>query len=141
MLFTHQPLSQIILQWLPHSLGQLKQLSTLRVDQNHLCKVTEAIESCENLSEPVLTENMLMALPRSLGKLTKLTNIDTHWNRLEVLQPKVGVSVLSLRDNYLVILCGNLPTQLSCRCWVCLGTGCRDCCCGSPTSTSRLMAG
>lgn len=45
-----------------------------------------------------------MALPRPLGKLTKLTNSDMHWNRLEVLQPKIGVCVLSLRDNHLVIL-------------------------------------
>lgn len=44
VLFTHCLLSQILLQWLPHCLGQLKQLSTLKVDQNHLCKVTEATE-------------------------------------------------------------------------------------------------
>lgn len=40
--------------------GQLKQLSILKVDQNRLCEVTEAIGDCENLSELILTENLLM---------------------------------------------------------------------------------
>lgn len=39
--------------------GQLKQLSILKVDQNRLCEVTEAIGDCENLSELILTENLL----------------------------------------------------------------------------------
>jgi hypothetical protein len=39
--------------------GQLKQLSILKVDQNRLCEVTEAIGECENLSELILTENLL----------------------------------------------------------------------------------
>lgn len=43
--------------------GQLKQLSILKVDQNRLCEVTEAIGDCENLSELVLTENLLTVRP------------------------------------------------------------------------------
>lgn len=39
--------------------GQLKQLSILKVDQNRLTEVTESIGDCENLSELILTENML----------------------------------------------------------------------------------
>lgn len=39
--------------------GQLKQLSILKVDQNRLSEVTEAIGGCENLSELILTENLL----------------------------------------------------------------------------------
>lgn len=39
--------------------GQLKQLSILKADQNRLCEVTEAIGDCENLSELILTENLL----------------------------------------------------------------------------------
>lgn len=34
-------------------------MSILKVDQNRLCEVTEAIGGCENLSELVLTENLL----------------------------------------------------------------------------------
>lgn len=48
------------------------------------------------------------ALPRSLGKLTKLTNLNVDRNHLEVLPPEIGgcvaLSVLSLRDNRLAIL-------------------------------------
>lgn len=143
--------------------GQLKQLSILKVDQNRLCEVTEAIGDCENLSELILTENLLtvgpvselvweagrmgehleacrvvgarhllrlgqskgrdctlrlllvsdphssrQALPHSLGKLTKLTNLNVDRNHLEVLPPEIGgcvaLSVLSLRDNRLAVL-------------------------------------
>ncbi|KAB0393015.1 hypothetical protein E2I00_010729, partial [Balaenoptera physalus] len=48
-----------LLQRLPDGIGQLKQLSILKVDQNRLCEVTEAIGDCENLSELILTENLL----------------------------------------------------------------------------------
>lgn len=48
------------------------------------------------------------ALPRSLGKLTKLTNLNVDRNHLEVLPPEIGgcvaLSVLSLRDNRLAAL-------------------------------------
>lgn len=48
------------------------------------------------------------ALPRSLGKLSKLTNLNVDRNRLEVLPPEIGgcvaLSVLSLRDNRLAVL-------------------------------------
>lgn len=151
------------------------------MDQNRLGEVTEAIGGCENLSELILTENLLtvgpaprlpcpvgsrvsreaesggpgcdgarcrlgweageeerpdpvsdgprgrlppdpsallptsdpsshpgQALPHSLGKLTKLTNLNVDRNRLEALPPEIGgcaaLSVLSLRDNRLAIL-------------------------------------
>ena len=48
------------------------------------------------------------ALPRSLGKLSKLTNLNVDRNRLEALPPEIGgcvaLSVLSLRDNRLAVL-------------------------------------
>lgn len=47
--------------------GQLKQLSILKVDQNRLCEVTEAIGDCENLSELILTENLLTVRPGLAG--------------------------------------------------------------------------
>lgn len=47
--------------------GQLKQLSILKVDQNRLCEVTEAIGDCENLSELMLTENLLTVWPSLAG--------------------------------------------------------------------------
>lgn len=41
------------------SLGCLKQLSILKVDQNRLTHLTDSIGECENLTELVLTENLL----------------------------------------------------------------------------------
>lgn len=40
-------------------LGCLKQLSILKVDQNRLTHLTDSIGECENLTELVLTENLL----------------------------------------------------------------------------------
>lgn len=39
--------------------GSLKQLSILKVDQNRLTDLTDSIGECENLTELVLTENLL----------------------------------------------------------------------------------
>lgn len=50
----------------------------------------------------------VQALPRSLGRLAKLTNLNVDRNRLEMLPPEIGgctaLSVLSLRDNRLAVL-------------------------------------
>lgn len=54
----HPSSSQACLHIIPTP-GQLKQLSILKADQNRLCEVTEAIGDCENLSELILTENLL----------------------------------------------------------------------------------
>lgn len=40
-------------------LGSLKQLSILKVDQNRMTHLTDSIGECENLTELVLTENLL----------------------------------------------------------------------------------
>lgn len=117
------------------------------MDQNRLTEVTEAIGDCANLSELILTENLLQVgmqvgstccalgsrspgeladlprvavlrlhprvlfsqtLPRSLGKLTKLTNLNVDRNRLTLLPAEIGgcssLNVLSLRDNRLELL-------------------------------------
>ncbi|KAJ6661518.1 hypothetical protein lerEdw1_014428 [Lerista edwardsae] len=136
-------LSQNLLETIPDGIGQLKQLSILKVDQNRLVEVTEALGDCENLSELVLTENLLavsvpapaqpsppsvppgswesgltlaaslQALPKAVGKLTKLTNLNVDRNRLTALPAEIGgcssLNVLSLRDNRLE----RLPPELA----------------------------
>lgn len=42
------------------STGKLKKLSILKVDQNRLTQLTEAVGNCECLTELVLTENQLL---------------------------------------------------------------------------------
>lgn len=40
--------------------GKLKKLSILKVDQNRLTQLPEAVGDCESLTELVLTENQLL---------------------------------------------------------------------------------
>lgn len=40
--------------------GKLKKLSILKLDQNRLTQLPEAVGDCENLTELVLTENRLL---------------------------------------------------------------------------------
>lgn len=40
--------------------GKLKKLSILKVDQNRLTQLPEAVGDCESLTELVLTENRLL---------------------------------------------------------------------------------
>lgn len=40
--------------------GKLKKLSILKVDQNRLAQLPEAVGDCESLTELVLTENRLL---------------------------------------------------------------------------------
>lgn len=63
--------------------GQLKQLSILKVDQNRLTDMTESIGDCENLSELILTENMLtvstqLPLPCIHVHCSKAAGIPSH---------------------------------------------------------------
>uniref|UniRef100_A0A672J3U6 PDZ domain-containing protein n=1 Tax=Salarias fasciatus TaxID=181472 RepID=A0A672J3U6_SALFA len=85
--------------------GSLKQLSILKVDQNRLTHLTDSIGECENLTELVLTENLL--------QLKKLTNLNVDRNRLGSVPKELGgcasLNVLSLRDNRL----GKLPAELA----------------------------
>lgn len=58
-----------------------------------------------NLQELVLTENCLTELPTSIGRLTKLNNLNVDLNALESIPIEIGncasLGVLSLRDNKL----------------------------------------
>uniref|UniRef100_A0A672J4E2 PDZ domain-containing protein n=1 Tax=Salarias fasciatus TaxID=181472 RepID=A0A672J4E2_SALFA len=77
----------------------------MKVDQNRLTHLTDSIGECENLTELVLTENLL--------QLKKLTNLNVDRNRLGSVPKELGgcasLNVLSLRDNRL----GKLPAELA----------------------------
>lgn len=64
------------------------------------------------MQELILTENFLMHLPPSIGKMTKLSNLNADRNTLECLPDEIGLctslGVLSLRDNKL----RKLPAEL-----------------------------
>jgi len=64
------------------------------------------------MQELILTENMLSELPASIGRMTKLSNLNVDRNALESLPKEIGscanLGVLSLRDNKLK----KLPSEL-----------------------------
>lgn len=72
---------------------------------------------CENMQELILTENFLTKLPDSIGRMTKLNNLNVDRNALEDIPIEIGscssLGVLSLRDNKLKKLPSELGNCLS----------------------------
>lgn len=64
------------------------------------------------MQELILTENFLIELPNSIGRMSKLNNLNVDRNALTSLPPEIGqlinLGVLSLRDNKLE----RLPSEL-----------------------------
>lgn len=64
------------------------------------------------MQELILTENFLTKLPSSIGRMTKLNNLNVDRNALETIPIEIGnckaLGVLSLRDNKLK----QLPAEL-----------------------------
>lgn len=46
--------------------------------------------SCENLQELILTENFLVELPVTIGRLVNLTNLNVDRNSLHCLPTEIG---------------------------------------------------
>ena len=67
----------------------MKKLSILKADQNRLHQLTPAIGDCFNITELVLTENLLIELPTSIGQLKKITTFNVDRNQLEYLPKEV----------------------------------------------------
>ena len=67
---------------------------------------------CENMQELILTENFLVELPNSIGRMVRLNNLNVDRNALISIPAEIGyctnLGVLSLRDNKLT----KLPSQL-----------------------------
>lgn len=67
---------------------------------------------CENMQELILTENFLVELPASIGRMRKLNNLNVDRNSLAAIPNEFGnltnLGVLSLRDNKLV----RLPAEI-----------------------------
>lgn len=69
------------------------------------------------MQELILTENFLTKLPDSIGRMTKLNNLNVDRNALEDIPIEIGscasLGVLSLRDNKLKKLPSELGNCLS----------------------------
>uniref|UniRef100_A0AAY5EIP7 Protein scribble homolog n=1 Tax=Electrophorus electricus TaxID=8005 RepID=A0AAY5EIP7_ELEEL len=115
---------------LPPELGNLRRLVCLDVSENRLAELPSEISGLVALTDLLLSQNLLetvpnsigevpdfassmTSLPRSLGRLKKLTNLNVDRNRVSSVPAELGgcagLNVLSLRDNRV----GRLPAELA----------------------------
>uniref|UniRef100_A0A0K0DLX0 LRRcap domain-containing protein n=1 Tax=Angiostrongylus cantonensis TaxID=6313 RepID=A0A0K0DLX0_ANGCA len=108
-MLTDVNLSDNELQTIPNSIGRLKKLTILKLEKNHIYHLTQAIGSCEQLTELFLTHNLLQIggctsltvlslreneiteIPMDIGKCEKLTVLDLCNNRLSYLPFTINV--------------------------------------------------
>ena len=58
--------------------GSLKQLSILKVDQNRLLQLTDSMGDCENLTELMLTENLLQVLNTQTDNTSRTISVHVY---------------------------------------------------------------
>ncbi|MGH0160892.1 UNVERIFIED_CONTAM: hypothetical protein FKN15_040334 [Acipenser sinensis] len=101
-------LSSNMLQQLPDSIGMLKKLTTLKVDDNRLTALPNTIGSLSLLEEFDCSCNELESLPPTIGYLHNLRTLAADENFLSELPREIGscknVTVMSLRSNKLEFL-------------------------------------
>jgi internalin A len=103
---------------LPESIGQLSQLRSLRLWGNRLRALPESIGQLQRLELLDISRNALTALPESLGQLSQLRGLYAWGNQLSSLPESIGklgrLQRLSLSENKLNALPQSLqePTVL-----------------------------
>jgi Leucine-rich repeat (LRR) protein len=80
-------LSFILFQEIPETIGSLKQLVTLKLDENQLTALPKTIGKLSNLEEFILSQNDFETLPPCIGLLRKLNILNVDDNLLEELPP------------------------------------------------------
>ena len=95
-------------QWieeLPPEIGQLTNLTSLKLNDNHLTTLPESIGRLTNLTSLDLSANQLTTLPDSIGQLTNLTSLDLGDNQLTTLPESIGqLTKLTFLDLYRIRL-------------------------------------
>jgi internalin A len=101
-------LSENRLEALPESICQLSQLKSLRLWGNRLRALPESIGQLKRLELLDISRNKLTALPESVGQLTQLRGLYAWSNRLSALPKSIGelgqLQRLSLSENKLQAL-------------------------------------
>lgn len=104
--------AQNSIEFLPSTIGQLANLSILKLEQNQLVVLTPAIGKCSQLTELIVTENLLSELPHTIGNLRLLTNLNVDRNRLTYIPDEVcdceNIGLLFCRDNQISLLPDNI---------------------------------
>jgi leucine-rich repeat protein SHOC2 len=102
---------------LPNSIGNLTNLTELKLNGNQLTSLPDSIGNLTNLTELNLDGNQLASLPDSIGNLTNLTRLCLGINQLTSLPDSIGnltnLTELKLDGNQLTSLpdsIRNLPS-------------------------------
>lgn len=85
---------------LPESVGNLKSLQILNLDENQLITLPESIGNLKSLQELYLENNQLTFLPESIGNLQSIQVLDMQINQLNTLPESIG-NLISLQILYL----------------------------------------
>jgi hypothetical protein len=78
---------KLLFQEIPETIGNLKQLVTLKLDDNQLTTVPKTFGKLSNLEELILSQNDFEILPPCIGLLRKLNILNIDDNSLEELPP------------------------------------------------------
>jgi internalin A len=93
---------------LPSEIGQLKNLTSLKLCRNPLKTLPNAIRQLTNLTSLNLSYNQLTTLPEEIGQLTNLISLNLSSNQLTTLPEEIGqltnLTYLNLSSNQLTTL-------------------------------------
>ncbi|TYI70050.1 hypothetical protein E1A91_D08G194900v1 [Gossypium mustelinum] len=78
------------IEWLPVSIGKLKDVSELDLSENRIMALPPSIGGLQALTKLDLHSNQLINLPDSIGELMNLTELDLRANRLKSLPATFG---------------------------------------------------
>ncbi|KAG1362062.1 plant intracellular Ras-group-related LRR protein 5 [Cocos nucifera] len=95
-------------EWLPLSLGKLKDITELDLSENRIMALPSTIGSLRFLTKLDIHSNQLINLPNSFGELSSLVDLDLHANQLKSLPALFGnltnLANLDLSSNRLSVL-------------------------------------
>ncbi|XVF51959.1 hypothetical protein PTKIN_Ptkin04bG0226100 [Pterospermum kingtungense] len=78
------------IEWLPISIGKLKDVTELDLSENRIMALPPSIGGLQALTKLDLHSNQLINLPDSVGELVNLIELDLHANRLRSLPASFG---------------------------------------------------
>jgi len=104
------------LKTLPESIGNLTSLEDLRLAENNLSILPESITKLKSLKELYIYNNDLSTLPESIFNLSSLENLDLRYNDLKSLPESIlqlsNLRYLNVKSNSLEIKSiGSTPTE------------------------------
>ncbi|KAH9705125.1 Plant intracellular ras-group-related LRR protein 4 [Citrus sinensis] len=78
------------IEWLPVSIGKLKDVTELNLSENRIMALPSSIAGIKTLKKLDIHSNQLINLPDSFGDLISLIDLDLHANRLKTLPATFG---------------------------------------------------